>query len=300
MDLNRIATFVRVVEAGTFTAAAARLQLPTSSVSRSVAKLEHELGITLLQRTTRRISLTDAGRVYYERAREAVAGLDEATQLAGEAAREPSGVVHVAAPPEMQGKLASAVGSFVRRYPKIHVDLITTARGAELVGGEVDIAIVLGKLEDSALIVRRLGVSIHRLYASATYVERRGRPRSVAELARHDAVLYRGNAGRSTWELSGPRGTESVEVRGPLSGDSFQFVLDAVAAGHGIGLVPELCLSHSIVPGAPLLPMLPKFTATGAVQSLVYPSRHLPKRVTLLREFLAGELLTVCGGAETP
>jgi DNA-binding transcriptional LysR family regulator len=296
MDLNRIATFVRVVEAGTFTAAAARLSLPTSSVSRSVTKLEQDLGITLLQRTTRRVSLTDAGRVYYERAREAVAGLDEATQLAGDAAREPSGVVHLAAPPEMQGKLAATVGSFVRRYPKIHVDLITTARGAELVGAEVDVAIVLGKLEDSALIVRRLGMSIHRLYAAPSYLERRGRPRSVSELARHDAVLYRGNAGRSTWELSGPRGAESVDVRGPLSGDSFQFVLDAVVAGHGIGLVPELCLSHSNVPGASLIPVLPKYTATGAVQSLVYPSRHLPKRVTLLREFLAQELLVACTG----
>jgi DNA-binding transcriptional LysR family regulator len=294
MDLNRIATFVRVVEAGTFTAAAARLQLPTSSVSRSVSKLEHELGIVLLERTTRRVSLTDAGRAYYERARDAVAGLDEATQLAGEAAREPSGVVHLAAPPEMQAKLAAVVGTFVRRYPKIHVDLITTARGAELVGAEVDIAIVLGRLEDSALIVRRLGVSIHRLYASAAYLERRGRPRSVADLVRHDAVLYRGNGGRATWELSGPRGSESVEVRGALSGDSFQFVLDAVAAGHGIGLVPELCLAHAASQAAPLAPVLPKYASAGAVQSLVYPSRHLPKRVTLLRDFLAEQFLTLC------
>src|SRR6267142_6168907 len=89
MDLNRVATFIRVVEAGTFTAAAKNLELPTSSVSRSVAKLEQDLGIVLLERTTRHIALTDAGRAYYERAREAVAGLDEATVLAGEAATEP-------------------------------------------------------------------------------------------------------------------------------------------------------------------------------------------------------------------
>src|SRR5512139_1210702 len=174
MDLNRIATFIRVVEAGTFTSAAKRLKLPTSSVSRSVAKLEHELGIVLLERTTRRVALTDAGRAYFERAREAVAGLDEAVELAGEAAREASGIVHVAAPPEIAAKLAATIGPFVLRHPKVHVDVITTARGAELVGGEVDIAIVLGPLEDSALIVRRLGVSAHRLYASASYLERRG------------------------------------------------------------------------------------------------------------------------------
>jgi DNA-binding transcriptional LysR family regulator len=294
MNLNRVATFVRVVEAGTFTAAATRLQLPTSSVSRSVAKLEKDLGIVLLERTTRRISLTDAGRAYYERAREAVAGLDEATVLAGEAAREPSGVVHVAAPPEMAGKLATLVGAFVRRHPKIHVDVITTARGAELVGAEVDIAIVLGRLEDSALIVRKLGTTVHRLYAAASYIERRGQPRTVADLARHDAVLYRGTAGHATWELVGPRGPEIVEVKGPLSGDSIQFVLDAVAGGHGIGLLPEQCLVHSSSPVAPMVLVLPKFASVGAVQSLVHPSRYLPKRVMLFREFLAEQLMTAC------
>jgi DNA-binding transcriptional LysR family regulator len=293
MDLNRVATFVRVVEAGTFTEAAKRLQLPTSSVSRSVAKLERELGIVLLERTTRRIALTDAGRAYFERAREAVAGLDEASILAEEAAREASGVVHLAAPPEMMSKLARAIGTFVRRHPKIHVDVITTARGAELVGGDIDIAIVLGPLEDSSLIVRRLGMSIHRLYAAASYLEERGMPESVADLANHEAVLYRGSAGRTIWELVGPQGTERVEVSGALSGDSFQFVLDAVAGGQGIGLVPEQCMHHA-PPGSPLTVVLPDYSSHGAVQSLVHPSRHLPKRVKLLREFLADQLLPVC------
>ena len=296
MDLNRVATFLRVVEAGSFTAAATRLQLPTSSVSRSVAKLEEELGIVLLERTTRRISLTDAGRAYYERAREAVAGLDEATLLAGEAARDPSGVVHVAAPPELGGKLASVLGAFVRQHPRIHVDVITTARGAELVGGQVDIAIVSGQLQDSELIVRRLGVSVHRLYAATSYLERRGVPRTVAELARHDAVLYRGNAGRGTWELVGPRGPERVEVQGPLSGDSVQFVFEAVVGGHGIGLLPEQLISCISASTTPIQRVLPKFTSTGALQSLVHPSRHLPKRVTLLREFLAEHLVS-CEGS---
>lgn len=297
MDLNRVATFVRVVEAGTFTAAATRLQLPTSSVSRSVAKLEQELGIVLLERTTRRISLTDAGRAYYERARDAVAGLDEATVLASDAAREPTGIVRVATPPEMAGRLAVVLGTFVRRHPKIHVDVITTGRGAELVGAEVDVAIVVGRLEDSALIVRKLGASVHRLYAAASYIERRGQPRTLADLSRHEAVLYRGTAGHSAWELVGPRGPETVEVKGSLSGDSFQFVLEAVAGGHGIGLVPEHYLAHASSSAFPLVPVLPKFGAMGAVQSLVSPSRHLPRRVTLLREFLTEHLIAKCDRA---
>jgi DNA-binding transcriptional LysR family regulator len=295
MDLNRVATFVRVVEAGTFTAAAARMHLPTSSVSRSVAKLEQDLGLTLLERTTRRVSLTDAGRVYYERAREAVQGLDEATQLAGEAASEPSGVVHLAAPPEMVGKLAQVLGSFVRRYPKLHVDVISTARGAEMVGAEVDIAFVTGRLEDSALIVRRIGTNVQRLFASESYLERRGRPRTVAELSKHDAVLYRGNAGLGTWELTGPRGTETVQVKGALSGDSHQFVYNAIAGGLGIGLLPEQYLSHLAPEAQPVLQVLPKFSTPGSLQSLVSPSRHIPKRVLLLREFLTEEFAKRCG-----
>lgn len=294
MDLNRVVTFVRVVEAGTFTAAATRLQRPTSSVSRSVAKLEADLGLVLLERTTRRLSLTDAGRAYYERAREAVAGLDEATVLAGEAAREPTGVVHVATPPELAGRLAMVLGTFVRRHPKIYVDVITTGRGAELVGAEVDIAIVLGRLEDSALIVRKLGATVYRLYASASYIERRGQPRTIAELPRHDAVLYRGTAGHSAWELTGPRGPETIEVNGSLSGDSFQFVLDAVASGHGIGLIPEQCVAYASSWASAVVNVLPKFSSMGALQSLVSPSRHLPKRVTLVREFLAEQLVVKC------
>lgn len=299
MDLNRIATFVRVVESGSFTAAAAYMKLPTSSVSRSVSKLETDLGLVLLERTTRKIALTDAGRAYYERAREAVAGLDEATALANEAASEPSGLVHLAAPPEVMGRLAASLGTFVKQHPRIQVEVITTARGAELVGSEVDLAICLGRLEDSALIARKLGTSVHRLYGSTAYLERRGRPRSVADLTRHDLVLYRGAGGRATWELEGPRGREALEVRGALGGDSFQFVMDAIVNGHGIGLVPEQCLAHVTAPANAaneIELVLPKFSATGAVQSLVHPSRHLPKRVALLREFLSTQLLGCTSG----
>jgi len=266
-------------------------------VSRSVAKLEQELGIVLLERTTRKISLTDAGRAYYERAREAVAGLDEATALAGEAAREPAGVVHLAAPPEMVGHLATLVGAFVRRYPKIHVDVITTGRGAELVGAEVDVAIVQGRLADSSLIVRRLGAAAFRLYAATAYLDRRGQPRTVSDLAHHEAVLFRGTAGRQTWELVGPRGPEPVEVRGALSADSFQFVFEAVAAGHGIGLLPEHCHAHLGSKTANVVPVLPKFSSVGALQSLVHPSRHLPRRVTLLRDFLTEHMVSACAKA---
>lgn len=297
MDLNRVVTFLRVVEAGSFTAAAKALDLPTSSISRSVAKLERDLGIVLLERTTRSVALTDAGRTYYERARDAVTGLDEAMLMAGETASEPSGFVRLAAPPEMAGKLTGTLGGFVRKHPKIQVDVVTTARGAELVGAGVDLAIVLGRLEDSPLMVRKLGTTIYRLYASAAYLEQHGHPHTAADLSQHNAVLYRGHQGRAIWELSGPSGTQSVEVQGPLSGDSFQFVLQGIAAGHGIGLIPEQCLMAQNSRSEPIVPVLPELSSPGSVQSLVYASQHLPKRVKLLRDYLAEEVQLGCASA---
>ncbi len=292
MDLNRAATFVRVVEAGSFTAAAGALRLPPSSVSRAVAKLEHELGVTLLERTTRKLSLTDAGRAYFERARDAVAGLDEASALAVDAAREPQGLVRIAAPPEMGGHLAALLADLLARYPRLSIDVAFTARGAELVGTQVDVAIVVGPLDDSALIVKRLGSTVHRLFASRAYVDRRGKPRNVADLARHACVLYRG---QRTWELHGPRGKERVEVTGAISGDHLSFVYEAVSLGHGIGLMPAF-LAHR---EPPLVPVLPAFAASGGLHSLVHPSRHLPNRVRLVRDFLTEKLALACtaGGA---
>ena len=150
---------------------------------------------------------------------------------------------------------------------------------------------MVGRLEDSELIVRKLGATVYRLYAATSYIDRRDQPRTVADLPRHDAVLHRGAAGRSEWELLGPRGRQTVTASGALSGDSHQFVLDAVVSGHGIGLVPEQLVAHSASSASTLVNVLPKFVSMGALQSLVSPSRHLPKRVTLARDFLAEHLL---------
>lgn len=290
MDLNRAATFVRVVEAGSFTAAAGALRLPPSSVSRAVAKLEGELGVTLLERTTRKLALTDAGRAYFERAREAVAGLDEAGALAVDAAREPQGLVRLAAPPEMSGHLAALLGELLARHPRLAVDVTFTARGAELVGTQVDLAVVVGPLVDSSLIVKKLGTTSDRLFAAPAYIARRGKPRTVADLGRHAAVLYRG---QRVWELIGPRGKERVEVQGAISGDHLSFVHEAIVLGHGIGLLPAFLTERTPA----LVPVLPAHVAAGGLHSLVNPSRHLPNRVRLVRDFLGERLGAACAHA---
>src|SRR5262249_57913398 len=126
MDLNRATTFVRVVESGGFTHAAEVLGLPPSSVSRAVSKLEKELGVVLLERTTRKIALTDAGRAFFERAREALVGLEEATDLALDAAREARGVVRLAVPPEFGSRLGSVLSEFADLHPRIRIEVTFT------------------------------------------------------------------------------------------------------------------------------------------------------------------------------
>src|SRR5688572_2715094 len=208
MDLNRATTFIRVVEAGGFTRAADVLGLPPSSVSRAVSKLEQDLGVTLLERTTRKIAPTDAGRAFFERARDALAGLAEANALALDAAREVHGVVRLAVPPELASKLGTLFAAFALEHPRVRIEVSFTTRGLELVGDVVDVAVVVGNLPDSSLVTRRLGASMNKLYAAPSYVREHGQPRTVGDLEKHEAVLSRAINGEAPWELVGPRGTE--------------------------------------------------------------------------------------------
>jgi DNA-binding transcriptional LysR family regulator len=294
MDLNRATTFVRVVETGGFTRAAEVLGLPPSSVSRAVAKLEDDLGVTLLERTTRKIALTDAGRAFFERAREALAGLEEANDLALDAAREAYGVVRLAVPPAFGGKLGAVLAAFAERHPRVRLELTFTGRGAELVGDLVDVALVFGRLPDSSLVTRRLGESTNRLYASAAYVASRGRPRTIADLVRHDAILSRAVAGEERWELRGPQGVERIDVRGRVVADHHQFQIDAAIAGSGIALLPTW-VGDALVGEGKLVALLPRYSTTTPLHVLTHGGRHLPHRVALLRDFLVEHLSRVCG-----
>jgi DNA-binding transcriptional LysR family regulator len=293
MDLNRAATFVRVVEAGNFTRAAEAVGLPPSSISRSVAKLEAELGVTLLERTTRRVSLTEAGRAYFERAREALAGLAEATSLALDAAQEIHGVVRIALPVELAANAGSVFAPFLVEHPRIRLELTFTNRGAELVGDLVDIACAVGRLPDSALLTRRLGNATNKLYASPAYLERSGTPRKLADLARHSAIATRAIAGETRWELAGPTGSEHVDIEARIVGDGYAFIADAAIAGLGIALLPTW-IGDQAVAERTLVAVLPKYTVEMPLHVLTHGGRHLPRRVALVRDFMVDALSHRC------
>jgi DNA-binding transcriptional LysR family regulator len=293
MDLNRATTFVRVVETGGFTRAAEAMGLPPSSISRSVARLEEELGVTLLERTTRKVSLTDAGKAFFERAREALAGLEEANAMALDAAREAHGVVRLATPPEFGTFMGPLFGPFLAEHPKIRLELTFTTRGAELVGDLVDLAVQVGRLPDSSLIARRIGLATDRLFAAQNYLDARGTPRRVADLAKHDAVSFRAFGGEQRWDLEGPGGVERVDVNARIVGDNLQFVCNATMAGLGIALLPTVVADPFVAEGR-LVAVLPRFSTKTPAHVLAHGTRHLPRRVALVRDHLTAAMIRGC------
>lgn len=289
MDYNRVALFVRVVKAGSFTGAAAAAGLPKSSVSRSVARLEQDLGVRLLQRTTRKLALTEAGQAYHDAVSPSFATIEEADTAAREHGAEPRGTVRVSAAPDF-GALASALAQFARQYPKIRVELSITSRYVDLVTEGFDLAIRAGRLEDSSLVARRIAATETALMAAPAYLRKRGKPRSVAELPAHDFVLYRAPGGRATLNLTGPDGEQSVEVSASLVADDITFCRMAVESGAGLALLPIHVAAESLAAGK-LEQVLPRWTYGGASLFMVLPTaRQIPARVALLRDFLVEHL----------
>ena len=290
IDLNRVRLFVRVAEAGSFTDAARLSGLPKSSVSRAVAALERELAVRLIQRTTRRLQLTEAGRLYYESVSRALSGMDEAATAVSELQDAPHGRVRITAPTDLGDWLLPPVlVGFSARYPEVRVEVVLTQRFVDLVHEGIDLALRIGSLGDSRLVARPLGTVRAGVFASPRYLERRGVPRAVVALAEHECVLFRSSSGQAVWKLIGPQGAETVEVRGAISADDHHMVRTAAAAGQGLALLPIVTCTGGAA--ADVRRVLPRHAAEGPPLHLVYPSARLvPKRVALLRDHILREL----------
>lgn len=292
MDLNRVSAFVRVVHDGSFTAAARSLRLPKSSISRSVAQLEQDLGIRLLHRTTRQLHLTDEGAAFFERVSRALTDIDDATVAASDTQAELSGAVRVTAPVDLGvWSLSPILTRFIRKHPKIRIDLQLSGRVVDLVAEGFDLAVRVGPLRDSSLIARRIGELESVAYASPKYLKRHGAPSALEDLSAHDCVLFRSITGRARWELTHDDGrSAAVDVTGPITTDDMSFVRSAVMSGCGIGLLPAFLCARAEQRGR-VVRVLPQWSLHGAVLHLAYPSsRFVPQRVVVLREFLLREL----------
>ncbi|WP_033400929.1 LysR family transcriptional regulator [Actinokineospora enzanensis] len=279
-ELGDVAIFVRVVEAGSFSAAARALWMPKSSVSRRVARLENRLGVRLLHRTTRSLALTDAGRAYHARVSVALAELDSAAGAATDSREAPRGVVRLAAPPDVGAEvLPDLMAAFLARYPEVRVEVSLSSQ-TDLVEGGFDLALRGGAGGQGST---QLQDARFRLFASPVYLARRGTPQRPTDLTTHLCLRF-GDTDR--WLLHGSRGEISVDITGPLSADDMSFIRRAAIAGAGIALLPVPSVAPSVRSGL-LAPVLPDHHAKGRPLHLIVPSnRHLPLRVAVLRDFL--------------
>ncbi len=285
LDLNDIAVFARVVEAGSFTTAARLLGMPKTTVSRRVAALEREIGVRLLQRTTRSLNMTDAGRLYYEQSSQALRTIDDANRQLAEARVEPSGTIRISAPVGFGGHFLNGTAfEFLATYPKTRVELVLSDDKLNLVESGIDLAFRTGILSDSTLIARKLGSTHRILCGSPDYLARYGIPEGPPDLARHHCVIAGPSTAGAHWVLDGPRGQETVVVRGRFAANEMQAVMAAVIAGCGIAQLPRGPAEAAINNGR-LRRVLDGYTTpTGGVY-VVYPSsRHLSP---LVKAFVA-------------
>jgi len=286
--MDRVAlvpVFLEVVRRGSFTGAAIALGLPKSTISRRVAALERQLGVALLARTTRAVHPTDAGSELFASASLALDQLQEATDAVAVHQQVPRGILRVTAPSDGGHRfIAETVASFIERYPEVRVELMLTQRVVNLVEERFDVALRASmRLPDSSLVARKLASSDLALFASVRYLERRGEPRTLADLADHDCVHFRGSDGSRRLTFEGPSGEEDVELRGAVSTDDLGMVRELVRAGAGIGLIPSLLLPEcgdSVVKR-----VLPQHSVRGSSLYVVYPSsRHVSPKIAAFRD----------------
>ncbi len=271
-DLNDIRVFLEVVDQGSFTAAGKILDLPTSTVSRRISRLEGQLGARLLQRTTRKLSVTDAGRIYYQRSERALAELDEARQAVGEMQATPRGLVRMTAPVEMD-ELTSVVADFLNLYPEVQLILDLTNRYVDLVEEGFDLAIRAGELRDSSLVAKQITSVRFALVASPSYLKRHGTPKRIEDIRDHDCIVGAGQSTQSTWHLCSKNKGVSVPVSGRLTVNHLGVILRAAKHGLGIARLPAGHCVKGIADGS-LVEVLPGACPSMGKVSAVYPSRE--------------------------
>ena len=286
--LTAIQVFAQVVEAGSFAKAAERLGLSTSATSRQVAELEAHLQARLLNRTTRRVSLTESGRAFYERAVQLLADLGEAEAEASSAAVVPRGTIRLTTSVNFGVRhVAPAIAEFLRRHPEVRFDVSLSDRVVDLVEEGFDLAIRVGTPGADNLVARRLGETRLVPCASPDYLARHGAPSTPEELARHNCFTYEYVSPRQVWRFRDRAGAErTVRVSGSLHSNNGDLLAEVAAHGAGIVFEPAFIVGPEVRAGR-LVPLLQEFVPPPVPIFALYPSRkHLSAKVRRFVEFL--------------
>jgi len=291
IDLNDVAVFVHVVRAGSFAAAGRRLNIPSNTVSRRLQMLEEQLGVRLLHRSTRQLSLTAPGREFFERCAPGIEDIVQAGANLTDISREAVGMLRVAAPADFFDNFSMEwICEFMRRYPKVQLEFLLSDNTVDLIAEGIDLAFRAGQLPDSSLVARKLTDSHRGLLASPAYLERDGMPQTLAGLASHSCLASSAAASHTLWRLEGPNGVESVRVAPRLCIDTAHGLLRAARAGLGVAFLPMLVAAEDLRNGT-LVMVLPEYRSDVSGMYAVYPHRRqLPLAVSALIDFVAAKV----------
>ncbi len=283
-----LSVFAKVVELGSFARAAERLGMSSSAVSRHVAELESHLSARLLNRTTRRLSLTEAGAAFHERCVQLLADLEEAEETVTAAAILPRGTLRLTCSVSFGTRhLAPAIATFAGRNPQLRFDVELSERAVDIVDEGFDLAVRIGEIGGQSLIGRRIGVSEVVCCAAPSYLAAHGTPRTPADLAQHACLSYEYSPARNLWRFVDATGrAHEVRIAGPVHANNGQMLCALAVAGMGINCEPDFIVAPDVRAGR-LVPLLRDFTPPPIPIHAVYPSRrHLSAKVRGFVDFL--------------
>ena len=287
--------FAEVVDAGSFSAAGRRLGLAASSVSRQVNSLEDTLNARLLNRSTRSLSLTHAGEIYYERVRRILSEVIETNAAVSQLEATPKGSLRVNAPVVFGRRhIAPHLTEFFARYPEVSIDLTLTDHFVDVIESGADVVVRVGGLSDSSLIARRLAPNRRVLVAAPAYIERCGVPETPEALTEHACLIYKFNVSMAEWHIrTSDGGVTKVKVQGPLTANNAEALHSAARDGLGIALLPTWTVGRDIISGA-LVRLLPGHEADirgheTAIHAIYPHARHLSAKVRAFVDFLVGK-----------
>jgi len=287
--LNSMAIFTEVVKAEGFTAAADKIGLSRAQVSKSVMQLEQYLGTRLLNRTTRRISLTEIGSIYFERCNAILSDIDEMDSFASAQTSNPSGTLSLSAPTSFGIlQLGQAIPVYTKQYPQVQVSLNLADRFIDVVSEGFDVVIRIAELEDSSLIARKIAPCKRIFCASPEYLAKNGVPKVPQDLAIHHCLVYSNELKPDVWTLHGPAGIESIKVSGPICADNGDVLKEAAVAGLGVTLLPTFIVGPDIASGR-LKQVLVDYCPPAISIYAIFPSRrYLSAKVRTFVDFIAG------------
>jgi DNA-binding transcriptional LysR family regulator len=292
METDTLRTFVEVMQRGSFAAVARERNVDPSSVSRTVAALESQLGVRLFQRTTRHLTPTEAALAYFDQVEPLVAQLERAALMAGDSGDTPRGTLRItAAVTFAQVNVVPLLPEFAKRYPELSFELLLTDKFLDLVEERVDVALRLGRLTESSMIAHRLCDMVYAVAASPEYLRRRGHPRTPSDLEQHECLRYPVSGYGPRWRFRGAGGVVTeVPVHGRVVASNGVALRQCAVAGMGVLMLPRWNIAEELRSGA-LVQLFPDVQATASefdtAAWLLYPSRsYLPLKVRLFADFL--------------